>query len=81
MKVSLNSFAFGPVGGWVPSYLVEEAIRRTAKIGYSGIERAAIRPHLWPYDLAAYSVSKGGVEAALVFRPPAMPWDPKTPWQ
>lgn len=51
MKVSLNSFAFGPVGGWVPSYLIEEAIQRTAKIGYSGIELAAIRPHLWPYDV------------------------------
>lgn len=51
MIICLHSYAFGPHGGWVPTYLVDEAIRRTSKLGYSGIELDAARPHLWPYDL------------------------------
>jgi sugar phosphate isomerase/epimerase len=32
-------------------YPLEEAIIRTAKLGYSGIEVEGFRPHLWPYDI------------------------------
>jgi len=51
VKISLHAYAFGPHGGWVPTYLVEEAIKRTAKLGYDGIELDAARPHVWPYDI------------------------------
>lgn len=51
MKISLHAYAFGPHGGWVPTYLVEEAIKRTAKLGYDGIELDAARPHVWPDDI------------------------------
>ena len=46
MKISLHAYAFGPHGGWVPTYLVEEAIKRTAKLGYDGIELDAARHHV-----------------------------------
>lgn len=51
MKISMHAYAFGPHGGWVPTYLVEEAIKRTAKLGFDGIELDAARPHVWPYDI------------------------------
>lgn len=51
MKVCLHSFAYGPDGGWVPMYPLEETIIRTARLGYSGIEVEGFRPHLWPYDI------------------------------
>jgi protein FrlC len=51
MKVCLHSYAFGPDGGWVPTYPLKEAIIRTAKLGYSGMEAEGFRPHLWPYDI------------------------------
>ena len=52
MKVALHAYAFGPHGGWAPVYLVEEAIVRTAWLGYRAIELDAARPHLWPSDIA-----------------------------
>jgi len=57
MKVCLHSYAYGPDGGWVPMYPLEEAIIRTAKLGYSGIEVEGARPHLWPYDIGKDEVN------------------------
>ncbi len=51
MKIAFHTYAFGPHGGWVPTYLVEEAIERTARLGYDGVELDAARPHVWPYDI------------------------------
>ena len=47
----MHTYAFGPHGGWVPTYLVEEAITRIAKLGFDGVELDAARPHVWPYDI------------------------------
>ena len=53
MKYSFNTWAYSHFPCWVPSYSLEEVIKRLSKIGYDGIEIGCAQPHAWPYYLQA----------------------------
>lgn len=53
MKISYNNWAYTSFFVWVPSYTLDEAIKRLAKIGYDAIEIGAGAPHAWPAHLTA----------------------------
>jgi len=48
MKYSFNTWVYGSFPVWLPSYPLEEVIKRLAKIGYDGIEIGCAAPHAWP---------------------------------
>jgi protein FrlC len=48
MKLSFNTWVYSGFPCWVPSYPLEEAIRRLARIGYDAIEIGAAAPHAFP---------------------------------
>jgi len=48
MKLSFNSWAYNSFPSWLPSYTLDETIRRLAAIGYDAIEIGAASPHAWP---------------------------------
>lgn len=48
MKLSFNSWAYNSFPSWLPSYTLDETIRRIASIGYDAIEIGAASPHAWP---------------------------------
>jgi protein FrlC len=48
MKYAFNTWCYGSFPTWVPSYPLEEAVRRLARIGYDGIEIGCAAPHAWP---------------------------------
>ena len=41
---------------WLPSYTLDETIRRLAQIGYQRFEIGCAAPHAWP----AYMTTEGG---------------------
>ncbi len=49
MKYSFNTWAYSHFPCWVPSYPVEEVIKRLARIGYDGLELGCAQPQAWPY--------------------------------
>lgn len=53
MKYAFNSWAYSSFPSWLPSYPLEETIRRLARIGYDGIEIGCAAPHAWPAYLGA----------------------------
>jgi fructoselysine 3-epimerase len=53
MRLSFNTWVYSGFPVWVPSYPLEEAIRRLARIGYDGIEIGAASPHAFPDYLSA----------------------------
>jgi protein FrlC len=53
MKYAFNTWPYGSFPTWLPSYPLEEAIRRIARIGYDGIEIGCAAPHAWPAYLSA----------------------------
>jgi protein FrlC len=53
MKLSFNTWVYSGFPVWVPSYPLEEVIRRLARIGYDGIEIGAAAPHAFPDYLSA----------------------------
>jgi protein FrlC len=53
MKISYNSWAYSSFFVWVPSYTLDETIKRLASIGYDGIEIGAAAPHAYPAHLTA----------------------------
>lgn len=53
MKYAFNTWAYSSFPSWLPSYPLEEAIRRLARIGYDGIEIGCAAPHAWPAYLGA----------------------------
>jgi protein FrlC len=53
MKYAFNTWVYGSFPVWVPSYPLEEVIRRLARIGYDGIEIGCAAPHAWPAHLSA----------------------------
>lgn len=55
MKYSFNTWAYSDFPCWVPSYPIDEVIKRLARIGYDGIEIGCAQPHAWPYYLDAAS--------------------------
>ena len=48
MKLSFNTWVYSGFPVWVPSYPLEEVIRRLARIGYDAIEIGAAAPHAFP---------------------------------
>ena len=53
MKLSFNTWVYSGFPVWVPSYPLEEVIRRLARIGYDGVEIGAAAPHAFPDYLSA----------------------------
>ncbi len=47
-KYAFNTWCYGSFPVWVPSYTLEETIRRIARAGYDGIEIGCAAPHAWP---------------------------------
>lgn len=52
-KYAFNTWVYGSFPCWVPSYSLEETIKRIARIGYDGIEIGCAAPHAWPAHLSA----------------------------
>jgi len=48
MKLAFNTWVYSSFPIWVPSYPIEETIKRIARIGYDGIEIGAAAPHAYP---------------------------------
>lgn len=48
MKLSFNTWVYSSFPVWVPSYPLEETIKRISRIGYEGIEIGAAAPHAYP---------------------------------
>ncbi len=48
MKLSFNSWAYCSYPVWLPSFPLDEVIKRLSAIGYDGIEIGAGSPHAWP---------------------------------
>lgn len=53
MKYSFNTWTYGSFPTWLPSYPLDEVIRRLAAIGYDGIEIGCAAPHAWPDYLSS----------------------------
>lgn len=53
MKLAFNTWVYSGFPVWVPSYPLEEAIKRLSRIGYDGIEIGAAAPHAFPDYLSA----------------------------
>jgi sugar phosphate isomerase/epimerase len=53
MNISYNTWAYSSFFVWVPSYTLDETIKRIAKLGYDGIEIGAAAPHAYPPHLGA----------------------------
>ncbi len=51
MKLAYNNWAYTSFFVWVPSYTLEETIKRLARIGYDGIEIGAGAPHAYPAQI------------------------------
>lgn len=51
-KYSFNTWCYGSFPVWVPSYSLEETIRRIARAGYDAIEIGCAAPHAWPAHLS-----------------------------
>nr|WP_020619780.1 sugar phosphate isomerase/epimerase [Paenibacillus daejeonensis] len=49
--ISFNTWAYSSFPVWVPSYPLEEVIRRLASFGYDAIEIGCASPHAWPAAL------------------------------
>jgi len=52
MKYAFNTWTYGSFPVWLPSYPLEEVIRRLSAIGYDGIEIGCAAPHAWPSYLS-----------------------------
>ena len=48
MKLSFNTWVYSSFPVWLPSYPLDETIKRIARIGYDGIEIGAASPHAYP---------------------------------
>ncbi len=53
MKYSFNTWAYSHFPCWVPSYPIEEVIKRLARIGYDAMELGCAQPQAWPYFTSA----------------------------
>jgi protein FrlC len=52
MKYSFSTFAYSSFPTWLPSYTLDETIRRLALLGYDGVEIGCAAPHAWPAYLS-----------------------------
>ncbi|WDM21803.1 sugar phosphate isomerase/epimerase family protein [Paenibacillus polymyxa] len=46
--ISFNTWAYSSFPSWVPSYPLEEVIKRLSGFGYDAIEIGCAAPHAWP---------------------------------
>jgi fructoselysine 3-epimerase len=53
LRYAFNTWAYGSFPCWLPSYPLDEVVRRLARIGYDGIEIGCAAPHAWPAYLGA----------------------------
>ena len=53
MKISYNTWSYSSFFVWVPSYTLDDTIKRVAGLGYDGIEIGAAAPHAYPAYLGA----------------------------
>ncbi len=53
MKFSYNTWSYSSFFVWVPSYTLDDTIKRLAGMGYEGIEIGAAAPHAYPPHLGA----------------------------
>jgi protein FrlC len=53
VKYAFNTWVYGSFPSWLPSYPLDEVVRRLARIGYDGIEIGCAAPHAWPAYLPA----------------------------
>ncbi|MGI6005701.1 MAG: sugar phosphate isomerase/epimerase family protein, partial [Christensenellales bacterium] len=58
MKYAFNTVTFGGVKSWVPSYSLDETMRRLARLGYDAMEVVCASPHAWPDYLSAEDVKR-----------------------
>ena len=47
-KYAFNTWCYSSFPVWVPSYTMEDTIKRIARAGYDGIEIGCAAPHAWP---------------------------------
>ena len=52
-KYAFNTWCYSSFPVWVPSYSLEEAVKRIAGAGYDGIEIGCAAPHAWPAHLSS----------------------------
>lgn len=50
-KYAFNTWCYSSFPVWVPSYPLDETIKRIARAGYDGIEIGCAAPHAWPAHL------------------------------
>ncbi len=53
MKYAFNTWVYGSFPVWLPSYTLDETIKRLASIGYDGIEIGCAAPHAFPAHLTS----------------------------
>ncbi|GGG06027.1 sugar phosphate isomerase/epimerase family protein [Paenibacillus abyssi] len=49
--ISFNTWVYSGFPSWLPSYPLDEVIRRLSAMGYDGIEIGCASPHAWPDHL------------------------------
>jgi protein FrlC len=51
--ISFNTWVYSSFPTWVPSYPLEEVIKRLSRMGYDAIEIGCASPHAWPDYLSS----------------------------
>jgi protein FrlC len=51
--ISFNTWVYSCFPSWLPSYPLDEVIKRLSRMGYDGIEIGCASPHAWPDYLSA----------------------------
>src|SRR5579872_3662508 len=76
-KYSFNTWCYTSFPVWVPSYSIEDAIKRIARAGYDALEIGCAAPHAWPahlpsqrrHDIAKLIADQGLVTSSLLPAP------------
>jgi len=76
-KYSFNTWCYTSFPVWVPSYSIEDAIKRIARAGYDALEIGCAAPHAWPAhlpsqrrrDIAKLIADQGLVTSSLLPAP------------
>ncbi len=50
--ISFNTWVYSCFPSWLPSYPLDEVIKRLSSMGYDGIEIGCASPHAWPDHLS-----------------------------
>jgi protein FrlC len=49
MKYSICSVIYGSCGSFLPTYTLEDTMRRLARVGFDAVEIVCSSPHAWPF--------------------------------